>query len=273
MTNPLIFDRTRYLAHLARAEKAPEDFLLREMADRLCERVLDINRSFPEVLVISPSPKLVAEYIPASAGAKNVMHHAEGVEELLPFSQNQFDLVLHCGGMQWVNDLAGMLIQIQKILKPDGLFLGLTMGGNTLTELRQSFEAAEMSARGGISPRVSPFVDIRDAGGLLQRAGFALPVVDSQPLNVVYEHPLRLLHELRAMGQSNAMLESSKAFTPCSLMMQMVDHYMQHFTREEDGRVNATFELVTLTAWKPDASQQQPLTRGSGQTNLGEVLN
>jgi ubiquinone/menaquinone biosynthesis C-methylase UbiE len=272
MTNPIIFDRKRYLHHLTRASAAPEEFLLRELADRLCERLLDMSREFSDALVISPLPAVVAEYIPASAGVKNITHHEETEEEILPFEANQFDLLIHCGGLHWVNDLAGMLIQIQRVLKPDGLFLAMIPGGETLKELRQSFEAAEMIARGGISPRVSPFVDIRDAGALLQRAGFALPVVDSQPLTVAYKHPFKLMRELRAMGQTNALLESAKHFTPCSLMMQMVDQYFQQFTREEDGRIAATFELITMTAWKPHASQQQPLARGSGKTHLTDIL-
>jgi SAM-dependent methyltransferase len=192
-------------------------------------------------------------------------------EELIPFAQNSFDLVLSLGSLHWVNDLPGALVQIQRILKPDGLFLAMMPGGQTLRELRDSFEQAEMAAKGGVSPRISPFVDVRDAGGLLQRAGFALPVVDSEMLNVTYTHPLKLMHDLRHMGETNSLRQAPAHFTGCSLMMLAVDHYVRHYGTE-DGRIPASFELVTLTGWKPHPSQQQPAKRGSGQVNLGDVL-
>lgn len=271
MTDPIIFDRRRHALHMARAAKAPEEFLLREMAERLCDRLSDTTRSFPAALVLSPLPHIVAEYIPASAGVETMTAHAVAEEEYLPFEASQFDLVMSCGSLHWINDVPGMLAQIQRTLKPDGLFLATMPGGETLKELRASFEQAEMMERGGVSPRVSPFIDIRDAGTLLQRAGFALPVVDSEILNVAYTHPLKLLHDLRAMGQTNALAASHKGMTPVALMMLMADHYMQNFSRE-DGRVNASFELVTMTGWKPHASQPKPLARGSGKARLTEIL-
>jgi NADH dehydrogenase [ubiquinone] 1 alpha subcomplex assembly factor 5 len=262
--NHMIFDRARVKAHAMRAARTPETFLLREMLERVCDRLLDMARTFPVALDIG-SQGLLAEYLPAAAGIEEIVRAED--EELLSVAPEGCDLIIACGTLHWVNDLPGVLIQIQRALKPDGLFLGMLPGGQTLTELRASFEAAEIEMQGGISPRISPFVDIRDAGGLLQRAGFALPVADSEPLNVEYTHPLKLLHDLRNMGQSNALIESRKNFTPCSLMMKMADHYMQHYGAE-DGRVRATFELVTLTGWKPHASQQKPAKRGSGKVNL-----
>ncbi|MDX2074248.1 MAG: methyltransferase domain-containing protein [Alphaproteobacteria bacterium] len=263
MPNPIIFDKRRIALH---HQRASEDFLLREMMERLADRLSDINRRFPRLLDLSPKHGLLAGYVPVSAGIEAIID-GELHDDMLEVEPGSFDLVMACGSLHWVNDLPGVLIQIQRALKPDGLFLAMLPGGETLAELRSSFEAAEMEMKGGISPRVSPFVDIRDAGALLQRAGFALPVVDSERLELHYAHPLKLLHELRAMGQANALLASQKTFTPCSLMMKMAEHYMQHFEAEE-GRVRATFELLTLTAWKPHDSQQQPARRGSGKVNL-----
>ncbi len=265
--NHLIFDRNRVQMHRRRAARAPEYFLLREMLERLADRLQDINREFPSVLEIG-SEGLLKNYAPASAGVRGIA--ALGDEETLPFEENRFDLVVACGNLHWVNDLPGMLIQIRRVLKPDGLFLGMMPGGETLFELRQSFEAAEIEMAGGISPRVSPFVDIRDAGALLQRAGFALPVADVERVEAHYMHPLKLLHDLRNMGQSNALVGSRKGFTPCSLMMRMADIYMDRYSTQ-DGRVKATFDLLTLTAWKPHASQQQPARRGSGVVNLSNL--
>lgn len=270
MPNPLLFNRTLQFKRLARAS---EDFLLRDMCERLADRLSDIKQQFPLALDIGSMGR-IGEYIPASAGVKKLVRmsrtHAMNVcadEEFLPFAENVFDVVLACGSLHFVNDLPGTLAQIARILKPNGLFLAMLPGGETLKELRASFEAAELELRGGISPRVSPFVDVRDAGSLLQRAGFALPVVDRELVDVSYAHPLKLLHDLRKMGQANALISAQKIFTSATLMMQMCDYYMQHFS-DDEGRIRATFELVTMTAWKPHPSQQQPAKRGSGAVNL-----
>ncbi len=287
-SSPLIFDRRRVMMHRARAARMspPTDFLLQEMAERLADRLLDVTREFPLALDLGAHHGLLAQHIIGKAGITHVVQaecsaeqiaHASGLrlvadDEYLPFADNSFDVILSLGSLHWVNDLPGTLVQIQRALKPDGLFLAMMPGGQTLKELRESFEQAEMQAKGGVSPRVSPFVDVRDAGGLLQRAGFALPVVDSELLTVSYAHPLKLMRELRQMGETNALLTGSKSFTSCSLMMQVVDYYLQHYS-DENGRIPATFELVTLTGWKPHHSQQQPARRGSGQVNLRDVLN
>lgn len=263
MPSPILFDTHRVALHRARAR---EDFLLREMMERLAERLEDVNRKFPLALDLSPAKDVLADYLPAKAAVENIVHNGLG-EEILTYPEHHFDLVMSAGNLHWVNDLPGLLVQIRRVLKPDGLFLGMMPGGETLKELRASFEAAEMQLKGGISPRVSPFIDVRDAGSLLQRAGFSLPVVDREIIDIAYIHPLKLLHELRNMGQGNALLSSQKTFTPCSLMMAMADYYMRHFA-DDDGRVLATFEMVTMTAWKPHASQQKPAKRGSGKVNL-----
>jgi len=273
MTSPnhMIFDTARVRAHLARAAAHPETFLYREMLERLTDRLSDMKRIFPRVLDVGGFDGLLKEYLPASAGVTSI-EQIDGLLDDAPLTcaENSFDLVIACGSLHWVNDLPGALIQMQRVLKPDGLLLAMLPGGETLKELRMSFEAAELKMKGGISPRVSPFVDIRDAGALLQRAGFALPVVDSEVIDVEYAHPLKLLHDLKRMGQSNAICESVKGFTTPALMMLMADHYMHHFAGEE-GRVKATFEFVTLTAWKPHHSQQQPAKRGSGKVSLSLI--
>jgi len=278
-----IFDRQRVRKHRDRASAhfGLSDFLLRETAQRLADRLPDIMRQFPLALDLGAHTGLMAEYLAGLNGIETLVQadlsetmiaKAKGLrlvadEEWLPFAENTFDLVVSNGSLHWVNDLPGALIQICRILKPDGLFLAMLPGGETLTELRQSFEQAEMEVSGGLSPRVSPFIDVREAGSLLQRAGFALPVVDSEMLTVSYEHPLKLLHDLRRMGETSALAEGRKGFTPCSLLMTMADHYLKRFS-DGEGRIRATFELVALTAWKPHASQPQPAKRGSGQMAL-----
>lgn len=270
----MIFDRRRHQLHMKRAGIAPETFLLEEMCERLAERLEDISRTFPLALDIG-SYGHIAPHIPAGAGVQKIVSMGREVdfnEEALPFADGSFDLVLACGSLHWVNDLPGTLIQIQRMLKPDGLFLAMLPGGETLHELRMAFEVAELEVSGGISPRVSPFVDIRDAGSLLQRAGFALPVVDSILLDVQYKQPFKLMQELRAMGQSNALAASRKYFTSRTLMQRMAAIYQERYANE-DGRIPATFELLTLTAWKPHHSQQQPAKRGSGEASLSLLGN
>lgn len=240
-STPLIFDRKRVRLHRQRAVRmGGENFLLEEMAVRAKERLDEINHNFPVVLELGPHSGSIAQ--------EGGVFKFAGDEEFLPIAENSIDLCISLGSLHWVNDLPGALIQINRALKPGGLFLAMLPGGQTLKELRQSFEQAEMEFSGGISPRVSPFIDVRDAGGLLQRAGFSHPVVDSEILTLEYDHPLKLLKELRAMGEANALIHSRKSFTPCSLVMLMADYYMRHFSSGE--RMQATVELVTLTAWK-----------------------
>lgn len=236
-----IFDRHRVRQHheRARAGFAAHDFLLREMALRLEDRLHDTKRAFHSPLVLGAMPGF------------NAPSHELLDDAPLPFNEQGFDLIIACGTLHWVNDLVGLLIQIRHLLMPGGLFLGMLPGGETLRELRVSFEQAEMALKGGVSPRISPFVDVRDAGNLLSRAGFVLPVADSETLDVEYEHPLRLMQELRGMGQGNALARSVRHFTPRALMMNAAIHYQQYFPGEE-GRVRASFELVALTGWKPD---------------------
>lgn len=270
MTAPTLFDRRRRRAHRDRA--APTfgdyDFLLRELADRLADRLPDITRRFPIALDLGAHSGLLADYLGPEAGIEtliqsdhsfNLIASAPGLrvvadEEFLPFAPASFDLVLSVFSLHWVNDLPGTLIQIFRCLKPGGLLLAMLPGGQTLKELRDAFEVAEMKLTGGISPRVSPYIDVKDAGSLLQRAGFALPVTDSEILTINYETPLKLMSDLRGMGEANALTSSIRHFTGRDILFAALDHYQRTYL-QPTGRVSATFEVVTMTAWKPDAPE------------------
>jgi SAM-dependent methyltransferase len=193
-------------------------------------------------------------------------------EEALPLKPGAFDAVLSALVLQHVNDLPGTLLQIRQALKPDGLLLAAVIGGETLHELRQCFVAAESELEGGASPRVAPFADGRDLGGLLQRAGFALPVVDSDRFSVSYATPLALMADLRAMGATNVLHERRRTPLRRATLMRTCELYAERFSRA-DGRVLATFEIITLTAWSPHESQQQPLRPGSAKARLADALN
>ena len=260
----VIFDRKRVRLHRERSARLQgDDFLLREMVQRACEKLSELNREFPVALDLGAHGGTFGRMAAGKFGVKTLIQsdlsigmlcHAGGArvvadEEFLPFAENSFDLCITLGSLHVVNDLPGALIQIRRALKPGGVFVAMIPGGETLKELRQSFEKAEMEISGGISPRVSPFVDAREMGALLGRAGLKHPVIDTEVLNVEYDHPLKLLKELRSIGEANALIHSQKSFTPCPVIMAMADHYMRNFSNEA-GRVNATFELVTMTAWK-----------------------
>jgi hypothetical protein len=174
--------------------------------------------------------------------------------------------------LQYVNDLPGVLVQIRCALKPDGLFLAALIGGESLTELRQSFAQAESEIEGGLSPRVAPFADVRDLGALLQRAGFALPVVDSERLTVRYDTVFDLMRDLRRMGAANALTERRRAPLRRATLLRMAEIYAERFA-DADKRLRATFEIVWLSGWAPDPSQQKPLKPGSARTRLADALN
>ena len=192
-------------------------------------------------------------------------------EEALPFADAAFDLVVSALALQNVNDLPGTLVQIRRALEPDGLLLAALIGGETLTELRQSFAAAESEIEGGISPRVAPFADVRDLGGLLQRAGFALPVTDVDRVTVRYDSAFALMHDLRRMGATNALVERRRLPLKRPTLMRMAEIYAERFA-DDDGRVRATFDIVWLSGWAPHPSQQQPLKPGSAQARLADAL-
>jgi SAM-dependent methyltransferase len=242
-----------------------------------------VRRQFPTMLdlgtpqaalaqMLCPRPGTLA--VTASAAPLNARSDitvAVADEEALTYATAAFDLVVSGLSLQFVNDLPGALAQIRRILKPDGLLLAAMLGGATLTELRQSFVAAEAELEGGASPRVAPFADVRDLGGLLQRAGFALPVVDADVVTVAYATPLHLMRELRAMGAGNMLVDRRRVPLRRATLMRTCEIYQQRFARA-DGRVVATFEIITLTGWCPDASQQQPLKPGSAKMRLADAL-
>ena len=192
-------------------------------------------------------------------------------EEFLPFKDKSLDLIVSPLSLHTVNDLPGALIQINRALKPDGLFMGAMLGGETLYELRSCLAEAELELSGGVTPRIAPFADKPQAGALLQRAGFALPVIDSEIITVTYQSIFPLMHDLRFMGESNAIAERSKRFTRRSLFLRAGEIYTQKFS-EADGRIRASFEIIFLLGWAAHDSQQQPLKRGSATARLADIL-
>ncbi len=285
----MVFDRTAVRRHRDRASAilSTADFLFREAAVRLLDRLNDVTRRFELGLNIGcrhgelaqelgPASKvdhlLQCDFSPPMAreAARTAPSFAAD-EEFLPVAENSIDLALSNLSLHWVNDLPGAMVQIRRALKPDGLFLATLFGGETLKELRTCLIEAESEVRGGASPRVSPFVDVRDAGGLLNRAGFALPVVDADAITVTYADPLRLMTDLRAMGETNAVNERSKKFLRRDVLGRALQMYAERFV-DERGRAVATFQIVTLTGWSPHTSQQKALRPGSAKARLADAL-
>lgn len=282
-----VFDRTAIRRHRERAAAGlgRHDFLFREVAERLADRLLDVRRRFPLALDLGCHTgqlgrllkgrggieRLVeADLAPAMARAAGPLALAAD-EELLPFAAASLDLVLSSLSLHWINDLPGALVQIRRALKPDGLFLAALLGGDSLLELREALLLAESEVSGGASPRVSPFVGVADAGMLLQRAGFALPVVDSDVLTFRYLDPWALMRELRGLGESNATISRRKSLTGRGILLKAAELYHARFA-DAEGRVPATFQVLYLTAWAPDASQQRPLRPGSAGRRLADAL-
>lgn len=284
---PVIFDRAlqQRWRDRASARFAQHDALKTLSALRLLDRLDDINRHFAlaldigahrgEVAASLAQHKKIGRIVSADASAP-MIRQASGLavcanEEALPFAEGRFDLALSAFALHRVNDLPGTLVQLRRCLKPDGLLLANFPGGNTLHELRSAFAEAETSLYGGLHPRISPFVEVRDAGGLLQRAGFALPVVDSETVIVTYRDVFQLMHELRYMGEGNSLVQRSRRPMRRELLTRMAEIY--HATHAEaNGRIRATLELVTLTAWAPHGNQQQPLKPGSATHLLADAL-
>lgn len=285
--NHIIFDRPRWRKRRQRAARdfAAVNYLAQEAAERLADRVQDMTRDFPVALAIGAPQgvlknalgdcRVIGQLIEADdspAMLSGAGPHLVCDPEWLPVAPNSVDAVFSLLHLQWINDLPGALIQIRQALKPDGLFLGILPGARTLQELRHCLADAELEIAGGISPRVSPFVEVRDAGALLQRAGFALPVVDSDLVHVSYPNVWVLMQELRAMGETNALMQRPRHFTRRSIFVRAAELYTARHG-DAEGRITATVEFVTLTAWAPHSSQQQPARRGSGKVLLGDYFN
>lgn len=282
-----VFDRRLVRARRERAAAGFRDFdfLFREVADRLGDRLLDITRRFPMALDLGCRTGVLGEVLEDRGGIETLIQAdlSEGMarqavggalvadEESLPFDTQCFDLVISNLALHWVNDLPGALVQCQRCLKPDGLFLGAMLGGDTLHELRDCLMEAELELRGGVSPRLSPFAQVRDAGALLQRAGFALPVTDSDIITVTYENAFGLMRDLRGMGETGAALSRAKQFTRRDLFMRTAALYQDRHA-DGDGRISATFEVIYLHGWAPHDSQQRALRPGSAKTRLADAL-
>ncbi len=284
---PRVFDRALLARRRARAAADPVpgiDFLLERVVEDMADRLAAVERRFPLALDLMGHTGLVADMLAASGKVDRVVRLEReprllrpgdvaviAEEEALPFAEESLDLVASALSLQFVNDLPGALVQIRRALKPDGLFLAVMAGGNTLAELREATMAAEIELTGGASPRVAPFADVRAVGSLLQRAGFALPVVDRDVVTVRYESPLALLYELRAMGAGNVLVERDREPMPRQLLMRICEVYVERFA-EDDGRIPATFEFVSMSGWAPHESQPKPLAPGSARISLADAL-
>jgi SAM-dependent methyltransferase len=284
-SHPLVFDHRLIRARRARAAAlGPSTFLLERVAEEMSERLATVLRRFDHAVDLGTPGDAVRRLLAASgkvgaivaAGARAPSAGENGLalvadEEALPFRDGALDLVVSALALQFVNDLPGLLVQIRRALKADGLLLAALMGGDTLTELRQAFAAAEAEIESGISPRVAPFADVRELGALLQRAGFALPVTDVDRLTVRYPSPVALMHDLRRMGATNPLIERSRRPLARATLARMLEIYADRFA-DSDGRIRATFEIVWLSGWAPHPSQQQPLAPGSARARLADVL-
>ncbi len=262
MTTPLITDRAALMRNRARA--APDALFLQEhVADELQERLIEVNRTFTSIAIITGFPDFWAARYPDATIISD--------EETLELTPQTHDLVLHTMCLHWANDPVGQLVQARHALKPDGLLLCTFLGGQTLHELRASLAEAEANVTGGLSPRVAPMGEIRDLGGLLQRAGLALPVADSTPLTASYANAFHLMHDLRKMGENNALSGRIKHATRRNILTEAASIYADNFGNDA-SRVDATFEVITLTGWAPAESQPKPLRPGSAKVRLADVL-
>lgn len=279
---PRLIDRAAFASGRLRARNAGggPDFLAARVAEDMTDRLAATLRPFPSALDLASPGTAVVEALRARPGAQRVVRMAFepgdggdllGDPQALPFAAQSLDLVASGLALHFADDLPGVFAQVQRALKPDGLFLVALLGGDTLTELRQSFAAAEAEIEGGLSPRVLPFADVRAIGALLQRAAFALPVTDVDRVTVRYDSPLGLMQDLRAWGATNALAERSRKPLKRTTLARMLEIYDERFS-DADGRVRATFEIVWASGWAPHDSQQQPLKPGTARTRLADAL-
>jgi SAM-dependent methyltransferase len=269
---PRLIDREALRARQARAARlGPVTFLLDRVAEDMRERLGAVLRDFKHVADIWTPGDVFAEAEPKRFDARQRIGMFDGAGEALRLAQESLDLALSALALQFANDLPGVLAQIRRALRPDGLFLAALLGGDTLTELRQSFTAAEVELEGGLSPRVLPFADLRDLGALLQRAGFALPVADVDRVVVRYDNAFALMQDLRRMGATNVLTERRRTPLRRATLLRMAQIYGERFA-DSDGRIRATFDIIWLSGWAPHASQQRPLKPGSAKASLEEAV-
>ncbi len=285
---PRLFDRALHRQRLTRAAARYVGFLKRRAAEDIVERLEAIRREFGVAVDLGARDGAFARALAGSDAAAKVGLLIEtdlseamlagrpgarlvADEERLPFAPASLDLVVSSLALHWTNDLVGALIQIRQALKPDGLFIGAILGGATLTELRTALTEAELDLSGGAGPRVSPFADAYDAAGLLQRAGFALPVTDVDRVSVRYDHALALMADLRAMGETSVLVEGAGRPLTRALVARAAELYAERFA-QADGRIPASFEILTLTGWSPHEGQPQPLRPGSAKARLADAL-
>lgn len=285
---PLLFDRRLLRARRARfaAEIEDREILIDHVAREIADRVAIMLRPFPKVLDLGAYHGVLGRKIAEIPSVEEVVF-AESVlafarrcpvpalvcdEDVLPFKDNAFNLIVSGLALHRVNDLPGSLIQIRRALAPDGLFMAAALGADALRELRSCLLEAEEEIEGGASPRVAPFADVRAYGALLQRAGFALPVTDCEQIEVVYPSPRGLMHEIRALGGGNVLMSRSKRPLSRRVLSRAEELYQTRFSTP-DGRITATFQFVFMSGWAPDPSQQQPLKPGSARSRLADALN
>lgn len=278
-----IFNRSLVRSRRERIAKtfSAHDFLNREISERLIDNLRDIKKSFEIILSMNVCDDVVRDnlrdaFVVHQDLAVNMLEGKFGApvqcdEEFLPYKAQGLELILSCLNLHWVNDIPGCLVQILRSLKPDGLFMGAVFGGETLFELRAAMLKADMDVRGGISPHISPFMDVRDAGALMQRAGFSLPVVSTERITVNYSDAFALMKELKNMGENNALIKGFKGLTSKRLMMKVAENYHQDYAGKA-GRIPATFDIIYLQGWAPHESQQQPLRPGSAKMALKDAL-
>lgn len=286
-TAPHIFDLNLIENFRRRALKYKDngcDFLLKRMAEDLEERLQTVERQFEQAFDLHSYNNIVANSLTASHKVQNITrietapYFLDGAynglirtRELLDLAPQSADLIISLLSLHLTNDTPGVLIQIRQSLRPDGLFLASFAGAGTLGELRQSLLQAEQEIYGGVSPRIYPFIDVRDAGALLQRTGFALPVSDVETLTVRYNHAFDLMRDLRHMGMQNALFDRSRQPLSKRFFERMAEIYAQNFS-DDDGRIRATFNIIWLSGWAPHPNQQKPSKRGSAQMSLADVL-
>jgi SAM-dependent methyltransferase len=270
-TPPALFDRALLHARMRRAgTDGAVTFLLERVAEDMADRLAAVKREFLAAADLWTPGEGFADLRARLPSIARISLDASG-SETLPFAAESLDLVVSALALQFVNDLPGVLAQIRRALKPDGLLLAAMIGGDSLIELRQAFAAAEAECEGGVSPRVAPFADLRDVGALLQRAGFALPVTDVDRVVVRYGNAFALMQDLRRMGAANALIERRRTPSRRATLLRMAEIYAERFA-DSDGRIRATFDIVWLSGWAPHESQQQPLKPGSAKASLAEAV-